>query len=88
MSESQKRIVRNGCVLTPDLFSVYIKYIMREMEEKSGIAIGEHAINKLLYVDNAVLIATVQKDFQHVLHITNKKSKAVGLMLNIKKWLP
>ena len=44
-----KRGVRQGCVLSPDLFSLYSEIIMRNIEEQPGIRVGGHNINNLRY---------------------------------------
>ncbi|GFS21892.1 LINE-1 reverse transcriptase [Elysia marginata] len=40
-----KRGVRQGCVLSPDRFSLYSEFIMRNTEALRGIHIGGHIIN-------------------------------------------
>jgi len=52
-----KRGVRQGCVLSPDLFSLYSETVTRHIEEMPGIQIGGHTINNLRFADDAVLIA-------------------------------
>ena len=42
-----KREVRQGCVLSPDLFSLYSEYLMREIEGLPGITVGGTNINNL-----------------------------------------
>ncbi|GFR59539.1 retrovirus-related Pol polyprotein LINE-1 [Elysia marginata] len=46
-----QRGVRQGCVLSPDLFSLYSEFIMRNIEELRGIHLGGHIINNLRYAD-------------------------------------
>jgi hypothetical protein len=52
-----KRGVRQGCVLSPDLFSLYSEIIMREIKEMPGIAIGSHIINNWPYAGDTMLIS-------------------------------
>ena len=80
-----KKGVRQGCVLPPDIFSLYGGYIMREIEALPGIKIGGRSINNLRYSDDTALIATSEADLQNLLNIVNQKTKSLGLGLNIKK---
>ena len=48
------------CVLSPCLFSLYSKYIMRNArvdETQAGIKIAERNINNLRYADDTTLMA-------------------------------
>ena len=80
-----KRGVRQGCILSPDLFSLYSEIIMRNIEGQPGIRVGGHNINNLRYADDTVLISENEKDLQQLLNIVESKSKEKGLELNSKK---
>ena len=51
--------VRQGCILSPDLFNLYGEYIMRKALEnwEGGIAIGGKKFTNLRYADDITLIA-------------------------------
>ncbi|GFS05756.1 retrovirus-related Pol polyprotein from type-2 retrotransposable element R2DM [Elysia marginata] len=67
-----KRGVGQGCVLSPDLFSLYSEFIMRNKEGLRGIHIGGHIINNLRYADDIFLIAENAKDLQRLLDIVRE----------------
>ena len=52
--------VRQGCILSPCLFNLYAKYIMRNAgldEAQAGIQIARRNINSLRYADDTTLMA-------------------------------
>ena len=47
---SIKRGVRQGCVLSSDLFNLYNENIMRHIEGVGGLIIGGHILNSLRFL--------------------------------------
>ena len=80
-----KRGVRQGCVLSPDLFNLYSEVIMRNLEEHPGIKVGGKKVNNLRYADDTVLTAENVKDLQALLDIVERISLNKGLERNVKK---
>ncbi|KAK3773584.1 hypothetical protein RRG08_022293 [Elysia crispata] len=80
-----KRGVRQGCVLSPDLFSLYSEMIMRQIEEIEGLKIGGHNINNIRYADDTVLTADSEEELQELLNKVVEESENKGLELNSKK---
>jgi hypothetical protein len=80
-----KRGVRQGCALSPDLFNIYSKMILRNVEDVEGIKIGGNNCNNIRYADDTVLIASNEEDLQKMIDIVSKESIKMELSLNIKK---
>ena len=81
-----KRGVRQGCVMSPDLFNLYSEFIFRELEEiEEGIQINGQRINNIRYADDTVLIASTEAGLQLLLNKVLTSSEKFGLILNAKK---
>lgn len=84
-AQNIKRGVRQGCVLSPDLFSLYGEIIMRDIEDCEGISIGGRNINNLRYADDTVLIADTKVKLQVLLNRVKEESGNRGLTINARK---
>ena len=59
--------VRQGCILSPYLFSFYAEYIMRNAgleEAQAGIKIDGRNINNLRYADDTTLMAESEEELK------------------------
>ena len=80
--------VRQGCILSPCLFNLYVEYIMRNSgleEAQAGIKITGRNINNLRYADDTTLIAQSEEELKSLLMKVKEESEKVGLKLNIQK---
>ena len=62
--------VRQGCILSPCLFSLYAEYIMRNAgleEAQAGISIAGTNINNLRYADDTTLMAESEEELKNLL---------------------
>ena len=74
--------VRQGCLLSPDLFSSYSQVVMNALED---ISIGGRNINNIRYVDDTVLIADSEKKLQSLMNKLNDECDSRGLRINVDK---
>ena len=60
--------VRQGCILSPCLFNLYVEYIMRNAwpeEAQAGIKIAGRNINNLRYADDTTLMAESEEELSN-----------------------
>ena len=80
--------VCQGYILSPCLFNLYAKYIMRNAgleEAQSGIKIVSRNINNLRYADDTTLTAESEEELKSLLIKVKEESEKVGLKLNVRK---
>ena len=78
--------VRQGCMLSPCLFNLYVEYIMRNAglyEAQAGIKIARRNINNLRYADDTSLM-TENEELKSLLMKVKEESEKAGLKLNIQ----
>ena len=86
-SETQyiKRGVRQGCVLSPDLFNLYSELIMRDLRDLEGIKVGGVNMNNIRYADDTAIVADSHDKLQALISALDQSSRERGLSINIKK---
>ena len=80
--------VRQGCILSPCIFNLYVQYIMQNSgldESQAGIKIAGRNINNLRYADDTTLMAESEVELKSLLMRVEKESEKAGLKLNIQK---
>jgi hypothetical protein len=79
--------VRQGCILSPYLFSMYSEFILRKvgLEENIGIKVGGRTINNLQYADDTTILTKDKEGMRKLLKKLKEESEKAGLMLNLKK---
>lgn len=79
--------VRQGCILSPILFNIYVEKIFQLAleDETRGIKINGKLITNIRYADDTAILANSIEDLQILLNKLNEVGTAFGLNINIKK---
>ena len=86
-----KRGVRQGCILSPPIFSMYTETIKRKVEADGELtsfnAVKMHGkeVKELRYADDTVLFAQKPEGLRRLLQSVKTHSESSGLYLNAKK---
>ena len=74
--------VRQDCIMSPQLFSVYTESIMREVKEEQSnseydeLSVGGTKITELRYADDTALFSTTPEGLNNLVQAVNKHSVA------------
>lgn len=79
--------VRQGCVLSPILFNIYVEKIfqMALESETRGIKVNGIPINNIRYADDTAILANNLEDLQILLNKLNECGEQFGLHINVAK---
>ena len=79
--------VRQGCILSPCLFSLYTEYIMQNArldESQAGIKIAGRKVSNHRYADNTTLMAESEEKLKSLLIMVKEESEKAGLKLSVQ----
>ena len=83
--------MRQGCIMSPKLFSVYTESMMREVEEEQSnseydeLSVRGTKITELRYADDTALFSTTPDGLNNLVQALNKHSAAYKLSINAAK---
>ena len=76
---------RQGCILSPDHFNIYIENIMSLALDKTigvGVLVGGHLFNNLQFADDIALLVGSADDLQHLLDSVSSGSLVYGMKIS------
>ena len=78
--------VRQGCVISPLLFDVFVDGLAREVKALNlGVAAGGSRLSLLLYADDIVVLADSVKDLQRMMKAVEGFCRRWRLQVNMSK---
>ncbi|KAK3555889.1 hypothetical protein QTP86_029801, partial [Hemibagrus guttatus] len=77
--------LRQGCLLSPVLFIVFMDRISRRSQGLEGVRFGDHRISSLIFADDVVLLAPSSLDLQHALGRFAAECEAAGMRVSTSK---
>ena len=83
-----RKVICQGCILSPYLFNLYAEYIMRNAgleEAQAGIKTARRNNNNLRYWDDTTHMAECEEELKSLLRKMKEESEKVCLKLNIQK---
>jgi len=81
------RGVRQGCSLSPLLFSIYAERMMVEALDgvDEGVKVGGSLLKDIKFADDQGMVAETERGLQIIMNRLNDASKEYGMKINIKK---
>ena len=73
---------RQGCVLSPLLFIVYISWIDSHSRDDEGVTAGSCRINRVVFADDLVLLAYSEKGLHHAVDRFSAACDQAGIKVN------
>ena len=78
------RGVRQGCVVSTGLFSLYSEVILRSIDKLEGVKVGGVNIYNIRFADDTVLIAKSEKNLQKLFDAVQKQCENFEMCKRLK----
>ena len=82
---NRARGVRQGCLLSPELFSLCTEMIKRKINHMDGVRIGGINVNNIRYADDTAIVADSEEQLQYLTTLIADESRKFGLKINKRK---
>ena len=81
------RGVRQGCLLSPLLFSLYVEMMMEEAMEEvdEGVIVGGYRLRDVRFADDQEIVASTERGLQKIMDKLNDTAKSYDMMINVNK---
>src|SRR3989442_1585882 len=80
------REVRQGCPISPLLFSMYPEVMMiEELEDMEGVSVGGQLVNDVRFADDQGMVAGTEMGLQGLINMLNDTAKNFNMKINVQK---